>query len=379
MIFSFCFLSPDSQISIFLENQHRLQLFNLNKFLYDNFLLSDVVIEKMGVSMKKETRKIIVIGSGNWGTTLALIFSQRNLIYLWTIDQREADNINKKRQSQFLPGITLPENIIVEKKFSRKINQEDIVITAIPSRNIESLLQEFISHGAEDFTILNASKGVEHSTLMTMWEIIKSKMPQLKFANLSGPTISRELAEGIPAKAVLASRDIGILFDLQKILENDLLKFEFSRDVKGVELASAMKGLIAIAVGLADGLGFKTNVFGLIMTYGVHEFVTIMKFLGVYHKTAYSIAGMGDLITTCISENSRNRKFGKLLAKGYSRDDALKEVGMEVEGVSMAKTIIKLAQFNLSIPLISSVTKIIFDDVEDIRKELLDTLNSISG
>jgi glycerol-3-phosphate dehydrogenase (NAD(P)+) len=333
----------------------------------------------MGVSMKKETRKIIVIGSGNWGTTLALIFSQRNLIYLWTIDQREADNINKKRQSQFLPGITLPENIIVEKKFSRKINQEDIVITAIPSRNIESLLQEFISHGAEDFTILNASKGVEHSTLMTMWEIIKSKMPQLKFANLSGPTISRELAEGIPAKAVLASRDIGILFDLQKILENDLLKFEFSRDVKGVELAAAMKGLIAIAVGLADGLGFKTNVFGLIMTYGVHEFVTIMKFLGVYHKTAYSIAGMGDLITTCISENSRNRKFGKLLAKGYSRDDALKEVGMEVEGVSMAKTIIKLAQFNLSIPLISSVTKIIFDDVEDIRKELLDTLNSISG
>jgi len=329
--------------------------------------------------MENKTRKIIVIGSGNWGTTLALLFSQRNKIYLWTIDQKEADSINKTHESKFLPGITLPENIIVEKKFSHKINENDIVIIAIPSQNINVLVDEFVSSGAENFTILNASKGVEQSNLKTVWEIVKSRMPDVKFANLTGPTISRELAEGIPAKAVLASRDIAILFDLQHILENDLLKFEFSRDVKGNELASAMKGLIAIAVGIADGLGFKTNVFGLIMTYGVHEFVTIMKFLGVYHKTAYSIAGMGDLITTCISENSRNRKFGKLLAQGYSRGEALKEVGMVVEGVSMAKTIIKLAKFNLSIPLISCVTRIIFEDVEDIKKELLDTLNTISG
>jgi glycerol-3-phosphate dehydrogenase (NAD(P)+) len=329
--------------------------------------------------MENVERKIIVIGSGNWGTTLALLFSQKNKIYLWTIDQQEADAINATRQSQFLPGVTLPENIVVEKKFSRIINEDDIVITAIPSKNIKDLIEEFNTAGSDSFIILNASKGVEHSTLMTVWEIVKSMMPKVKFANLSGPTISRELADGIPAKAVLASREVGLLFELQEILENDLLKFEFSRDVKGIELASAMKGLIAIAVGIADGLGFKTNVFGLIMTYGVHEFVTIMKFLGVYHKTAYSIAGMGDLITTCISENSRNRKFGRLLAQGYSRDEALKEVGMVVEGVSMAKTIIKLAKFNLSIPLISCVTRIIFEDVQDVRKELLDTLNSISG
>ncbi|MFC1888051.1 NAD(P)H-dependent glycerol-3-phosphate dehydrogenase [Candidatus Cloacimonadota bacterium] len=329
--------------------------------------------------MENVERKIIVIGSGNWGTTLALLFSQRNKIYLWTIDQKEADAINISRESQFLPGVTLPENIVVEKKFSRRIDENDIVVTAIPSRNINALIEEFKTNGSDSFIIVNASKGVEHSTLMTVWEIVKENMPNVKFATLSGPTISRELADGIPAKAVLASREVGLLFELQQILENDLLKFEFSRDVKGIELASAMKGLIAIAVGIADGLGFKTNVFGLIMTYGVHEFVTIMKFLGVYHKTAYSIAGMGDLITTCISENSRNRKFGRFLAQGYTRDEALKEVGMVVEGVSMAKTIIKLAKFNLSIPLISCVTRIIFDDVEDVRKELLDTLNSISG
>ena len=155
--------------------------------------------------------------------------------------------------------------------------------------------------------------------------------------------VSKLSSEGLPAKAILACRDIATLFRLQSILENDLLSFEYSRDVKGVELAASLKGLIAIAVGIADGLGFRTNMFGLIMTYGVHEFVTVMKFLGVYHKTAYSIAGIGDLITTCISENSRNRRFGKLLGQGYSRNDALKEVGMVVEGVSMAKTIQKLS------------------------------------
>ncbi len=327
----------------------------------------------------KKSAKIVVVGSGNWGTTLAQIFSQNHQVHLWTIDQKEADRINEKRESPFLPGFKLSQNIIVEKKFSFSLSENDILITAIPSRKIEEFSEEMISNNATKCIVLNASKGVEHTTLKTIEETMLAKLPDLQFANLSGPTISRELAEGIPAKAILAARDIALLFHLQKNLENDLLFFEFSRDVKGIELAASLKGLIAIAVGLADGLGFKTNIFGLIMTYGVHEFVTIMKFLGVYHKTAYSIAGMGDLITTCISENSRNRKFGKLLAQGYSREKALQKVGMEVEGVSSAKTINKLAKFNLSIPLIACVTRIIFDDVKDIRRELLSTLRSISG
>lgn len=326
-----------------------------------------------------ELGKIIVIGSGNWGTTLAMVFSQKHKVYLWTINEQEAADINKTRETRFLPDIKLPDNIIVEKKFSRKIEKNDIVITAIPSRFIEALTDEFLANNAEEFIIVNASKGVEHTTLKTVWETVMAKMPKIQFANLAGPTIAREIAEGLPAKAILAARDIALLFQLQQKLENDILKFEFSRDIKGVELASALKGLIAIAVGMADGLGFKTNIFGIIMTYGVDEFVTIMKFLGVYHKTAYSIAGIGDLITTCISENSRNRKFGKLLAQGHSTEEALKKVGMVVEGVSMAKTINKLAKFNLSIPLISCVTRIVFEDVKDVRKELLDTLNSIPG
>lgn len=329
---------------------------------------------------KNYTGKIIIIGSGNWGTTLALILSKKNTVYLWTINEKEAEEINKNHENKlFLPGVKLSKNIKVEKKFSRKIDKDDIVIIAIPSRKILSLSDDFIKNGVSDCIILNASKGVKHSTLMTIGETICSKLPKVKFANLSGPTISRELAEGLPAKAVLASQDVTLLLMLQKVLENDLLKFEFSRDVKGTELAASMKGLIAIAIGIADGLGFKTNIYGLIMTYGLREFETVMKFLGVETSTVYGIAGMGDLITTCISENSRNRKFGKYLAQGYSRENALKKVGMEVEGVSMAKTIQKLAIFNLLIPLISCITRIVFEDVKDIRTELMDTINSISG
>lgn len=323
--------------------------------------------------------KLIIIGSGNWGTTLAQIFAPRNNVYLWTIDDQEADEINKNRENRsFLPGVELDRNIIVEKKFSHKVMSDDVIIIAIPSRKIEELADEFVESDINKCIVVNASKGVEHSTLRTISETFCKKLPEIKFATLSGPTIAKEIAQGLPAKAILASKNISILFKLQEILRNDYLKFDFNQDVKGVELAASLKGLIAIAVGIADGLGLQTNIFGVIMTYGLHEYKTVMEFLGVSTKTAYSIAGMGDLITTCISENSRNRKFGKLLAKGYSRDEALAKVGMVVEGVSMAKTVNKLTKFNLSIPLIACITHIIFDDVSNIKDELLCTINSIS-
>ncbi len=329
--------------------------------------------------MEKKDGKIIVIGAGNWGTTLALLFCKRHEVRLWTIDRQVADDINKDHiNSEFLPGVTLPETIIVEKKYSVKINKEDTVIVAIPSRKIESLAREFIQQGIEECIVVNVSKGVEHSTLKTVGHIMCTILPKIRFATLSGPTISRELAEGLPAKAVIASKDVALLFHLQTILENDLLKFEFSRDIRGVELAASLKGLIAIGVGMADGLGFKTNITGLIITYGLREFSTIMQFLGVQSETVYGIAGMGDLITTCMSVNSRNRTFGKLLAQGMTRDEALTEVGMVVEGVTMALTVQKLAKFNLSIPLISCITRIIFENIPDVRQEMIDTLNGIS-
>ena len=314
--------------------------------------------------------KTIVIGSGNWGTVLASLFAENQKVYLWTLTDEEAAEINLHRENkQYLSGIKLSENIFAEKKYSRNIESDDIIVVAIPSRKIQELTVELRTNGYERFIFLNASKGIRHDNLKTIHEIVQEVLPEVRFANLSGPTIARELAEGLPAKAILASDDIDLLFSLQQSLKNSLLYFEFSTDVKGIELASSLKGLIAITIGIADGLGFKTNIFGLVMTYGLKEFESLMSFLGVNTKTIYGIAGMGDLITSCLSENSRNRKFGKLLASGYTTAEALQQVGMEVEGVSMAKTVLKFSSLQLHLPLISFVAETIFDNDESLSKD----------
>ncbi len=328
---------------------------------------------RLTTNQNEVNMRIFVIGSGNWGTTLATLFCKKNDVYLWTIDQKEADEINLNRENKaFLPGKKIDKRITIECKYSRPIEKEDLVILAIPSRRVEAVAIELQKTGV--YNIMNVSKGLKHDSLMTIQQIVLEHLPTVRFATLSGPTISREIANGLPAKAVLASNDMGLLMTLQEALDNDLLIFEFSRDIDGIELCGSLKGLIAIAVGIADGLGLKTNIYGLIMTYGLQEFATVLEFLGVSTKTVYGIAGAGDLITTCLSENSRNRRFGKLLGEGKSREEALQEVGMVVEGVSMAKTIQQISRFNLNIPLFDSIARIIFEPVEDVRKALLNPL-----
>jgi len=313
--------------------------------------------------------KIIVIGAGNWGTALANLFAETQKVHLWTLTQTEADEINSSGENkQFLQGINLSKNIYAEEKFASTVESDDIVVVVIPSRRIHELANEFKAHGYERFIFLNASKGVRHDNLQTIGEIIDEVLPSVRFANLAGPTIAREIADGLPAKAILTSNDLDLLFLLQQRLMNSLLYFEFSTDVKGVELASSLKGLIAIATGIVDGLGYKTNIFGLVMTYGLAEFKSLMDFLCVNSKTVYGIAGMGDLITTCISENSRNRQFGKLLAEGYTTEEALQKVGMVVEGVSMAQTIKKFTSLQLHLPLITFVTEAVFDNEKGLSK-----------
>jgi glycerol-3-phosphate dehydrogenase (NAD(P)+) len=306
--------------------------------------------------------KIIVIGSGNWGTVLANLFAERNKVLLWTLTQKEADDINQTHTgNSYLNGLKILENVTAEVKFNSKIEEEDIVIVAIPSRKIQELAFEFKDNDFTKFILVNASKGVRHDNLKTIGEISNEILPQVRFANLSGPTIAKEFTENLPGKAIIASNDIDLLFYCKHELKNSLLHFEFSTDVKGIELASSLKGLVAIAIGIVDGLGYKTNVCGLIMTYGLQEFADLMEFMRVDPETIYGIAGMGDLITTCLSENSRNRKFGKLLAQGFTTEEALSQVGMEVEGVSMAKTVRKFAALQLHLPLISFVTEAILN------------------
>jgi len=327
--------------------------------------------------MKK--KNAVILGAGNWGTTLAVEFSRCCCVRLWAESKAYADAINGHRENrQFLPGIKLPKSVIVEPKYASRLGPEDFLILAVPSSQMVAVCREIKSRVHPGQIVINVSKGVVSDNLKTMSEIIESELENIHFVVLTGPTIAREVASGEPARAVLACRDVGTLLTLRKNLKLPHLSFEMSRDVKGSELCAALKGIVAIGVGIAEGLNLHSNVQSVIMTYGLNEFKKIADFFHIPEKTIYGLPGMGDLITTCISPDSRNRRFGRLLGQGVPLKKALKEVGMVVEGVSMARTIVELAHFNLDIPLFKCMARIIFEAPRDIYLELTETLKSIN-
>lgn len=305
--------------------------------------------------------KIIVIGAGNWGTTLSCLFAKRQDVSLWTNSSEHAEQINSKKENiKYLKGIKLPARVTPVKKFNEPVEDDDIFVIAVPSSQVRNVACE-LGRVTKSHPVVCASKGFEHQWLKTMSEVIQDELPKSPMIVLTGPNIAREVAEGKPTKAVLASKNFAVVTRVARLLKNDHLTFEICSDVKGVELCAALKGVIAIGVGIADGLGLGKNFTGVLMTYGLREFTEISEFLGISPKTIYGIAGLGDLIATCLSPDSRNRKFGYMLGKGFDTDMALTKVGMVVEGVQMAKTIAGLEDLNIPIPLFSTISKIIFE------------------
>ena len=304
--------------------------------------------------------RIVVIGAGNWGTTLACIFAENSDVSIRTKTKDQAERLNLNHEnSKYLNHVRIPEKVTAVCGFEEQIEDDDIVVIAVPSKQVRSVAKELNKH-LNGQIIVSASKGFEHSSFKTLSEVIKEEIPDSPVIVLSGPNIAREIAEGKPSKSVLASSDIGSTARVAKIFKNRFLAFEMCSDIKGVELCAALKGIIAIGVGICEGLGLGKNFTSLIMTYGLREFKAISEFLGISEKTIYGIAGLGDLIATCLSTESRNWRFGHLIGSGVDRDSALKEVGMVVEGVQMAKTIVELEDLNISIPLFNTISRIIF-------------------
>jgi glycerol-3-phosphate dehydrogenase (NAD(P)+) len=317
---------------------------------------------------------IHVIGAGNWGTTLAKLFAGTNSVRLCTHSLEHAAEINTLRENRrFLAGMPLPQSLMAVALAEAVFEPGDVVVLAVPSRALPELAQSLRTHVA-GLPLVCATKGFQHATFKTMGQLVRETIPECPLIVLSGPNIARELAAGLPSKAVLASHDLTALTTTARALRNDTLIFELSRDVDGVELCAALKGVIAVGVGIVDGLALGDNMTALLMTYGLREFVEIAEFLEIRHKTIYGIAGLGDLITTCISPNSRNRRFGRLLGQGIPTKEALAQVGMVVEGVQMARTIVEMGDLNISIPLFSTIARAVFQDEMALREEFMHCL-----
>lgn len=322
--------------------------------------------------------RLIVIGAGNWGTALASELAHALPVVLWTRSEAHADQIKSSgTNDKYLPGHKLHDSLQVEAAFASPIQPEDWILIVVPSVAMRDLCQQLKPHMSPGQVVINATKGLLADSLVTMGQLIEQELPGICLTTLTGPTIARELAEGLPCRAVLSCADVGVLLQLKKKLKAPNLSFAMSRDVEGAELCAALKGLVAIACGIADGLGYKTNVQGALMTAGIREFGVLARFLQVPEKTIYGLSGLGDLFTTCISPDSRNRRFGRFLAQGQSLDQALAQVGMVVEGVSMAKTVNELAHFDLDIPFFSWIAQMIFDGSTDPRADLKKVLEGV--
>lgn len=309
--------------------------------------------------------KVSVIGAGSWGTALAIVLQDNDHeVTVWSIIEDEIKMLDEKREHlDKLPGIKLSEKMIFTTDLESAIKDKDMVVLAVPSPFIRSTAKNMAPYVAEGQLIVNVSKGIEEHTLMTLPQIIEEEIPQAKVAVLSGPSHAEEVGRGLPTTVVAGAKERETAEYIQELFMNKTFRVYTSPDMIGIELGAALKNVIALAAGMADGLGFGDNTKAALITRGIKEISRLAMAMGAKADTLSGLSGIGDLIVTCASQHSRNRKAGMLMGQGYTMKEAMDEVKMVVEGVYSAKAAMGLAKkYNVSIPIIEQVNAVLFDD-----------------
>ena len=311
--------------------------------------------------------KISVIGSGGWGIALTILLHKNGHdLTIWSFDKKEAEELKTTRENKTkLPNILLPEDIKVTDDLKEAVDDKDILILAVPSKAIRSVSKSLKNIIKDNQIIVNVAKGLEEDTLETMTDIIeeelKGKNP--KVAVLSGPSHAEEVGRGIPTTCVVSAHNKELTLYLQNIFMNPSFRVYTSPDMLGVEIGGALKNVIALAAGIADGLNYGDNTKAALITRGIKEIASLGVAMGGEQSTFYGLTGLGDLIVTCASMHSRNRRAGILLGQGKTLDEAIKEVNMVVEGVYSAKSALMAAKkYNVEIPIIEQVNAVLFEN-----------------
>lgn len=307
--------------------------------------------------------KVGVIGAGSWGTALAILLNDnKNDVILWSHREAEAEKIRNTRVTSKLSEIRLPEEIRVTSDLREAAADREVLIMVVPSASVRETAQKLCTFVAEGTVIVSASKGIEESTLMTMTDIISDCIPQARPAVLSGPSHAEEVAKGLPTACVVGAQDEETARMLQKLFMSACFRVYISPDMQGIELGGALKNVIALAAGIADGMGYGDNAKAALITRGMVEIGRLGMAMGGKFETFSGLTGIGDLIVTCASMHSRNRRAGILLGQGYSMEAAMKEVNMVVEGVYSARSAVKLSEkFHVELPIIEQVNKVLFE------------------
>ena len=309
--------------------------------------------------------KISIIGAGSWGTALAVVLHKNGHdVTIWSIIEAEVNMLLEKRENvDKLPGVKIPEDMIITGDLEAAVRGKDVLVMAVPSpyvRNTAHSIKELVTAGQ---IIVNVAKGIEEETLMTLSDIIEEEVPQAKVAVLSGPSHAEEVGRGIPTTCVIGADRKSVAEYLQNLFMNEVFRVYTSPDVLGIELGAALKNVIALAAGAADGLGYGDNTKAALITRGITEIARLGVIMGGKLETFSGLTGIGDLIVTCASTHSRNRKAGYLIGKGATMEAAMEEVKMVVEGVYSAKAAVGLAKkYGVELPIIEQVNKVLFEE-----------------
>ena len=308
--------------------------------------------------------KVGIMGAGSWGTAISwLLTNNGHDVTVWSIDAKEVEMLSREREHKSkLPGVKLQDKIQFTNEIREGIEGKDFVVLAVPSPFTRSTAQKMRPYVKEGQILVNVAKGIEETTLMTLSEQIEEEIPQADVAVLSGPSHAEEVGKGLPTTCVAGARTKKTAEYLQKAFMSEVFRVYTSPDIKGIELGGSLKNVIALAAGIADGLGYGDNTKAALITRGIAEVARRGVKMGGKIETFTGLTGMGDLIVTCASVHSRNRKAGYLIGKGMSMQEAMDEVKMVVEGVYSAKAAKQLSvKYQVSMPIVDQVNAVLFE------------------
>ena len=310
-------------------------------------------------------KNIAIIGSGTWGVALAMHLSNiGHNVKLWAFMQEEADNINIERKCKFLPDVRINDNITCYTDIQKVIEGTDMILHVTPSKFVRETIKKYKDYVTNQ-PIIMCAKGFEAETLCTLSQIIEQEMPNSKYGIFSGPSHAEEVSVGIPTAIVIASKDEEVRNLVQETFMNEKMRVYTSDDVIGVELGGALKNIIAFCAGIETEIDLGDNSFAALITRGLVEITRLGMAMGGKHDTFYGLSGLGDLIVTCMSEHSRNRRAGRLIGKGYTVEQARKEIGMVIESIDNIEVAYALSKkYNIEMPIVNAVYDVLYNGLE---------------
>ena len=315
----------------------------------------------------RQIKKIGVVGAGSFGTALAVtLVNKGHQVHIWSRDSRQLDLMKETRENpKFLPGVVLPEELEMAYTMEDVLKDADLALFGVPAQAFRSVFTQALPYLKPHTIVVNVAKGIEMGTLLRLSQVALELKPDVRYVTLSGPSHAEEVAANLPTTVAVAAEDESLAVEVQETFITDRFRVYTNRDVVGVELGGSLKNIIALGAGISDGMGFGDNAKAALMTRGITEMCRLGATLGADMETFSGLTGIGDLIVTCTSMHSRNRRCGILIGQGLDPETAKKEIGMVVEGITTAEAAYALAQqYGIEMPITECIYKVIHGEMD---------------